>query len=164
MYSLLRKALYIAVFVSIYFLGIREIRALIHDAHLGTVLPEQYGQISSELSFYPQSSVSFTFFKTGTEFKPEWQYKIPFGLFFLLAILGLISIGADNRMFVYLVSIHFAAGLLSFLMMVIAVNGLRSFIIIPDLISRYLIPLCSLGLVALTYLEQKNKISEYEGT
>ncbi|GAB5409649.1 MAG: hypothetical protein BalsKO_20140 [Balneolaceae bacterium] len=160
--KLLKKTLLIIGFVLFYFLGIREVRGVIHDAHYGSILPSQQGVISSELYFEAQSSVSFTFRETYLEHGYGWQYKIPFGSFFLFATIGLLMIEVSKREYGILVLIHLFGGIISFLFVLMGLHVWVKFMIIPDLLSRYLLPLSSMGYVALMYLQQRSKVSYEE--
>ncbi len=157
MLNLLKKGLLVISFVLIYFLGVREVRKVVHNIHLGTVLPTQLGQINNQIDFESQSSVSFTFHKLGTEKSHGWQYKMPFGSFFLFGTIGLILLGASRKDFGILSAIHIVGGVVSFIFVLIGVHGWVNFLIIPDILSRYLIPVSSLGFVALTYVQKKPK-------
>lgn len=160
MLLLLKKVLLIAVFILIYFLGIREIRVMIHDFHLGTILPAEYGQLEGDLYFISKSPVSFTFYEEAKVIHKKWKYKIPFGLFFLLGFIGLILIDVDKILYLYLIGIHAMGVVISFLFLNFATRWCSHFLIVPDLLTRYLIPLFSLGLAALTYIQQKEKAEE----
>lgn len=157
MLHLLKKGLLVIGFVLIYFLGVREVRKVVHNFHLGTILPAQLGQINNQLEFESQSSVSFTFHKLGTEKGHGWQYKMPFGSFFLFGTIGLILSGTNRKEFGILSAIHVVGGVVSFTFVFIGLQGWANFLIIPDLLSRYLIPVSSLGFVALTYVQKKPK-------
>ena len=160
MYSLLKKAAFITVFTLIYFLGIRELRGVVHDLHLGTILPAEYGELQEGFWFYAPSSVSFAFYEESEVIHKQWTYKIPFGMFFLFGCLGLIALGSRNNSYMYLVGIHFIGGMLSFIGLLLALTLSFKFLIIPDLLSRYLVPLCSLGLVALSYIQKREALKE----
>tara|TARA_R110000868_G_scaffold383578_10_gene650735 strand:- start:7977 stop:8465 length:489 start_codon:yes stop_codon:yes gene_type:complete len=160
MSSLLKKGLFIIGFVLIYFVGIREVRKVIHEGHFGTVFPEQLGSINDELRLEAQSSVSFTLLEVKENNGHGWQYKMPFGSFFLFAILGLILLGANRKDYTILSLIHIIGGIISFLFVLLGINIGVKFLIIPDLLSRYLIPVSSLGFVALTYLQKNSRDSD----
>lgn len=162
MFKLFKKALLIIGFILLYFLGIREVRKVVHELHLGTVFPEQLSVIDDELEIESQSSVSFTFYNLQYEKGHGWQYKIPFGSFFLLAVIGLILIDANGKEYATLASIHIIGGLISFLFVLMGINIWINFLIIPDLLGRYLIPISSLGYVALSYVQKKQKVLDGE--
>ena len=159
--GLLKKSLVCMVMVIAYFLGVREIRYVVRDIHVGTVLPAEFGEISENLFFYQQSNAALKFANRSSRGIHARVYKIPFGVFFLLGMFGLVFIDAPGKSYAFLISIHFLSGILSFFFMLIGVYLLVPCLIIPDLISRYLTPLCSLGLVVLTFVQQR-KVAESE--
>lgn len=118
---------------------------------MGTILPVEYGLINENISFYAQSSVSFTFCDSCKEYGKGWQFKIPFGSFFLFGVIGLLIMGVDKIPFLYLSGFHFLSGLLSTILVMLAINYSMSLFIIVDFISRYLLPLGSFGYVAFLY-------------
>lgn len=158
----LKKLLLIIGFVLLYFLGVREVRGIIHDAHYGIILPSQQGLITNEVGFESQSSVSFTFYELNTESGHGWQYKIPYGSFFLFAIIGLISIGASMKDYWILILIHLFAGIISFSFVLMGIHFWVKLLMISDLLTRYLLPISSMGFVALIYLQQRSKVSNEE--
>ncbi len=157
---LLKKLLLFIVIVAIYFLGVRKVRSAIHDVHLGSILPNTYGLVEedSNIAFFAQSSVGFTFYEQSEESSYNWQYKIPFGSFFLFSVLGLVLVGAGKNEYLILAGIHVISGLISFFFLAIGINFYHNFLLVPDLLSRYLVPLCSLGLVGLAYLKKTGKL------
>lgn len=159
MYNLAKKALIIIVFSLIYFLGIREARAFLHGLHLGTILPDEYGVFDEGISFDNKSSVSFSFYTNfdSDEVSRVWSYKIPFGLFFLLAVLGLILLDSETKYYYYISVIQLIALIFSIIGLLLAKSLSAKFLVIPDIISLYLLPLCSLGLVALVFIAKKEE-------
>lgn len=157
---LLKKLLLFIVIVLIYFLGIRNLRAVVHDLHFGSVLPDTYGLVgeSTNLTFYSQSTVSYTFVYQPDETEYIWIYKIPFDSFFLFAMLGLVFLNAKKDDYLILTGIHFTSGLISLLFLVLGIHFQHYLLLVPDLLSRYLVPLCSLGMVGLAYLKNKGKL------
>ncbi|RNC86041.1 MAG: hypothetical protein ED557_04525 [Balneola sp.] len=156
---LLKKLLLLTIVVIVYFFGIRNLRSLVHDFHLGSVLPTSSGLIDGDtsLSFYSQSSVSYTFYYN-SDSSYTWVYKIPYGAFFLFSLLGLILIDAKRVDYLILIGIHFTSGLISFLFLLVGINFYHYLLIVPDLLSRYLVPLFSLGLVGFAYLKKDGKL------
>ncbi|HCD53570.1 MAG TPA: hypothetical protein DEQ34_14065 [Balneolaceae bacterium] len=151
----LKKSLLLIVLIGVYFLGLREIRKIGHNALMGSLLPDNYGEITDGLFFFSQSSVSFTLAES-MEADHGWQYKMPFGSFFLFSILGLVFVGGKSSDYGVLALIHVTGFVLSTLFVWIGLRAGNGFFVVPDMLSRYLVPLASLGLVALVYLRQKN--------
>lgn len=158
--KLFKKLFLCVIVVAVYFGGVRKLRNVIHDAHIGTILPKENGEINSNLSFYTEGAVSFSFTLSSDSNFTSKKYKIPFGLFFLLPLIGLVILGTLRQDFFVLISIHLLGGIISFLALIYAIPEHPYVLIIPDMLSRYLIPLLSLGLVALSYLQKKNSTDE----
>ncbi|MEQ9265703.1 MAG: hypothetical protein RLN81_10810 [Balneolaceae bacterium] len=158
MNKLVYKFLIVIGIILIYFSGIRVFRGIVHDIHMGIFLPEEYGIVSDDLIFYSQSSVSFTFESVGEEIPITWQYKIPFGIFFLFSLIALSSFSSSKQHYFALILIHLFCGFLSFVFMILGTNYLKELLFVPDFVSRYLIPICSLGYVVLIY--KRNQLED----
>ncbi|MBO6792736.1 MAG: hypothetical protein JJ895_02405 [Balneolaceae bacterium] len=161
MHNILKKVLIVLAVAVIYFFGIRELRKSIHEIYRGTLLPNDYGIVNEDLSFYAQSSVSFTFCNDCEEYGKGWQFKIPFGSFFLFSVIGLVLIGVDHIPYIVLSGFHFMMGILTLILVCLAINYTSSLLIIVDFISRYLLPLGSFGYVAFVYGKSKMKDSPH---
>lgn len=155
--NVLKKVGLAAAVIVIYFLGIREVRQEVHDFYMGTILPEEYGEINNQYSFYSQSSVSFTICSECSEYGKGWLFKVPFGSFWLFGAFALVLISAKRESYLILSAIHLSAGILTFLFVLIGKNGFDVLMIGTDFISRYLLPLFSLGYVALVIGQSKTK-------
>ena len=139
-----------------YFSLFRDIRGVLHENLRGTILPENYGVINDEIAFITPSSVAFILYRFESNPENGWQYKMPFGSFFLFSLIGLVFIKAKRKSFLILISFHFIGGLLSTLFVWIGIHGFTNALIFTDFISRYLLPIGSLGLVALTLVQIKD--------
>jgi len=157
MSNVLKKAGLAAAVVVIYFFVIREVRQEVHNFYMGTVLPDEHGEINDHYSFYSQSSVSFTICSECTEYGKGWLFKVPFGSFWLFGAFALVLISAKRESYLILSAIHLSAGVVTFLFVLIGQNGFDILMIGTDFISRYLLPLFSLGYVALVIGQSKTK-------
>jgi hypothetical protein len=153
----LKKGILAVVLVLVYFLGIREVRQVVHDFYMGTVMPSKYGQINENYVFYSQSSVSFTIVDSAESSSKGWQFRIPFDSYWLFGTFALILAGASLRQFVFLVYMHIAAGLITLVFVWIGIKGFDVLLIATDFICRYLIPLISLGYAAFVIGNKKWK-------
>lgn len=88
-----------------------------------------------------------------------YTFKFPFGYFFILGLAGLVLIGGNYRLVFILVGIHALATVLNIFALWIGIMLNPYLFSIMDLISRYLLPLSSLGLVAFGLLEKKRRIA-----
>jgi hypothetical protein len=121
-------------------------------------------QTSNILSFQKLDTrlVVFEYSKDNTE--KLFSYKVPFGYFFFLGIIGLILIGADKTYFIVLISAH------GFILIVASTIFLMNIIHNPgmlhvlDFLSTYLAPLSALGITPLSlYYKRKNKSPDTQG-
>lgn len=156
MVDLAKKLVLIVCFIAIYFFMLRSGRALLHDQLMGTLLPKEYGVIQDNLAFLSQSSVSFTIYDI-IQNSHGWQYKMPFGSFFLFAMIGLIAIKSGKSGYLQLIGLHLAGFIIATIAVWVALKGVTNAMVITDFISRYLVPVGSLGLVAITYMQMKNE-------
>lgn len=133
-------------------MGLREIRKGLIDIQVESVI-EAEGERGITTIEPAQVSITFTLEKINTR-----VYKISFDMFFLFSCIGLVLVEGNRRDYLVLVSIHFIGGILSTAFMWISINSNPGLLIIPDALSGYFIPLCSLGLVALVYIQKKNEL------
>lgn len=152
MNNLFKKLVLIFAIVGVYFLAVREARKSLVSIQIEKVLEFQ-GR--SSITKIEQAPVSITF---ALDTFSTRLYKISFGMFFLFGCIGLVLVESKRTDFLILVSIHLIGGIISTAFMWIGINSSSNLLIIPDALSRYFIPLCSLGLVALVYIQNKNKV------
>ena len=164
MHRILKKGGLAVLIVLIYFFGIRELRQEVHDLYMGTVLPDEYGQINDDYSFYSQSSVSFTIIPNSTSSQISWQFRIPFDSYWLFGTFVLILIGASKKEYIVLSTIHLVSGISNTILVAIGIFGYDIFLILTDFNCRYLIPLASLGYVAVIVGTKKSKSSSHVHT
>lgn len=152
----IKRVLLICIVILFYFSVFRSVRSWGHDQLMGTLLPDEYGVIVDNLAFYSQSSVSFTIYDT-IKNNHGWQYKMPFGSFFLFSIIGLIAIKSGKEAFFQLIGLHVIGFLIATITLFIGLKSAAQAFIVTDFISRYLIPVGSLGLVAISLMKKKNE-------
>lgn len=148
MHKLLKKAFFIIGFILLYFVAIREVRK---------VMLQIQAPLLEEVSVYEIESVSGVSLTISPIPHKKFQYRIPFDSFLLFSGIGLIALGASIRFFYYLFTVQLAGGILSTIFLWLGVQTTYYFLIVPDIIGRYLIPLSSLGLVALYYIQLNAK-------
>ena len=157
MQKLFKKVLLIVFFIFVYFLGIRSVResivAIQRDSIIELVSEKQ--ELTVELQ-----SVSFKFDFHRDGFDKELTSKLSFGMFFLFAVIGFIVIDTPSRMYYILLGIHLIGAVLVTSFTWISLKSNPLLLTIPDFLSRYLIPLSSFGLVALSYLQKKKLVDE----
>jgi hypothetical protein len=87
------------------------------------------------------------------------SYKVPFGFFFLISI-SLLVLKARYQEIKALIVIHLVVLIICSVLIRMSLTEVPQFLFIIDLLTVYLIPLCSLGLVALAYIQKKNERTE----
>ncbi|MEX0723187.1 MAG: hypothetical protein WD357_00610 [Gracilimonas sp.] len=93
-------------------------------------------------------------------FEKILHYKFPFGFFFLLGIIGLILIGSDKGFYIILIGIHaFMIIVASLTFSLFVSQGVWS-LVVCDMLSRYFIPLSSIGIIPLSLLAKRNLLHE----
>ena len=143
------KRVGLAIFIIlIYFLGIRELRKEMHDLYVGTIFPENYGQINEHYAYSSQSSVAFVIYAINGTQPKGWDLRMPFDSYWLFGTIGLIFLGSRKDNFVVLIAIHLVTGVLNVLFVLIGLKGYDFFLFSVDFMCRYLIPLASLGYVS----------------
>lgn len=155
MSNLFKKLGLIIIITGIYFIGIREIRSSLNEIHYDIITAQN--DVSKDYSVKKKTTI-LKFDIGSTKTVENWVFKLPFGMFFLFGCIGLVLVDSKRKDFLILVSIHLIGGIISTAFMWIGINSSSSLLIIPDALSRYFIPLCSLGLVALVYIQNKNKV------
>ena len=151
-----KKLVLIFFFIAFYFFILRSGRAVLHDQLMGTLLPQEYGAIQDDLAFHSQSTVSFMIFSSQV-INHGWQYKMPFGSFFLFAMIGLMGIKSRKSGYIQLTVLHAVGFVIGTMAVWIGINGFPRALILTDFISRYLVPVGSLGLVAISLMQKKNE-------
>lgn len=154
--KLLRKFLLILGFVLIYFFGVRNVRVTLIDFIQNPVNNLIENNQNLDLIRNPTTIDFISNYSESTSNK--YTFKFPFGMFFLFSIIGLIITDATTNKYLILIFIHFIGGLLSIIFLFFGVTNWGYFLIVPDIISRYLLPMFSLGLVALSLPRKKNRL------
>ncbi|MEX0719389.1 MAG: hypothetical protein WD059_01895 [Balneolaceae bacterium] len=150
----LSRILLTALILLVYFFLLRPIRGEINQ----TIFPlvEQSIQESDSQISYSQSGTVSNRIEWGDISNPKELYlKIPFGLNFLIGIIGLILVKAENRYYWILAAIQLGGGIVAFASFYFGTVSSANFLIITDLIMRYLMPLCSLGIVPLAFIQKR---------
>ncbi|SMO96703.1 hypothetical protein [Gracilimonas mengyeensis] len=142
-----KRILIVALIIAGYFLLIRPARTMFMSWQSEQVYSHAISE-DLEITFeYRPTAIGFTYSLGGVE--SEGMYKIPFGRYFLLALTGSLLMGLSFKDAAYLVYIH---GLGFVLLNVFLYTGLYAYLPLlfgADLLSEYLIPLSSFGIILL---------------
>lgn len=154
--KLSKKVFWIGIYLLIHFLILSDLRTNLFQFQIKGV-DEYFSTTTNELSISRIDSRIIDFVQTGDTRKSAKiiTYKIPFGFFFLIGLVGLIAVGANRRMYLVLILSHLAVLLLGSLVFYLSINVNTWLLAINDLFTRYFIPLISVGVVAYAVLEKK---------
>jgi|AntRauTorcE11897_2_1112592.scaffolds.fasta_scaffold00349_4 hypothetical protein len=94
------------------------------------------------------------------DFQKILHYKFPFGFFFLLGIIGLILIGSEKNFYILLIGIHAFTAIIASLTFSLLAGQSVWLLIVCDMLSRYFIPLSSIGIIPLSLLAKRNLLHE----
>lgn len=143
------KAALISVYVLFHIFLLRPVRTAIFQYQVNEVFVESITE-SEELSFEKLDIRLAVFEYQKDDVKKLFFYKVPFGSFFFLGIIGLILVGSDGKLFGILISAHglILLGSLVIFSMDIVQNLMLLHIL--DFLSTYLAPLSALGVIPLS--------------
>ncbi len=154
--KLYRKVTWALIFVGIYFLAIRPVRGVLDQV---IYLPV----IEHNLNFDQYVSSNTVSTKLIWENGKNAQLKFPFGIFFLMASLGLIIIEAKLKIIQALLPLHFLGGLIMYIALWFGIIYTNLLFVIIDLVSVYLIPFFSFMILLLAVGDKKRKNDRYLG-
>ncbi|MEX0720219.1 MAG: hypothetical protein WD059_06095 [Balneolaceae bacterium] len=146
----------------------REIRTLLFSYQLNETLIERV-ENNPNLSFHQLDTRLVYFNYSSPDFQKYWHYKVPFGSFFFVSIVGLLAVGADRKYFYSIIIVHTTVLLITSAIFLLDVSTYYWLLIICDLLSRYLIPLCSIGMIPLAVIDKRRskvgfQVGETEST
>lgn len=144
--KLIRKALFAVLFVGLYFIVVREIRISLNTFFYELITDIE---ISSNLNVV-KFPTRLWIYDYSFEFAKTYTFRFAFGYYYLLGMTGLLFFSFDKRSFSYLTITHLLLTIVSLIATLIGLIRFNSFLILSDIISRYLIPSISLGIVAIS--------------
>lgn len=149
MKQLIVKFIFIIAFVGLYFVAIIPVR------EVGmTFLKEKVHEIKSEnIDIFEEGARGMTVNEVGNS--KMYKARISFGMNFFIGILGLITISAHRRYFISEVLIQLFFTALIFSAYLKGVQGSPIFLQIADMSSVYFLPLSSLFMVVLGFMDRK---------
>ncbi|MEX0856896.1 MAG: hypothetical protein WD016_02020 [Balneolaceae bacterium] len=145
----------------IYFFLLRPVRADINENILLPIIEHSVNNGSNtSIGYEAGSRVSTRIFWGEVSSLNEFYIAVPFGLQFLIGMLGLVSIRADKKYYLALVIIQVVGGILTVSFFYLGALYLKYLLICADLTIRYLTPLCSLGTVPLAFIQKRQQLHE----
>ncbi len=88
--------------------------------------------------------------------RKEYAARVPFGMNFFIGIIGLVLISATKKFYYIEVGVQVFFGILIFISFFYGTQGNIIFLQISDMASIYFLPLSSLFMVVLAFIEKKS--------
>ncbi|MEO1022675.1 MAG: hypothetical protein AAFW89_09025 [Bacteroidota bacterium] len=153
MRSLVLKLGLIALFFLFYLFILRPSRVVFSDHVLNPVFDHTKSvTVENDIQVFQNTSgVGLLVLRNGD----IMYFKMPFGVNALITVCAFILIGSGKTQWFTLISIQIVGWLLALGFLLLAMYLSSSFLTITDLLMRYLIPVCTLGLVPLSLLQKK---------
>jgi hypothetical protein len=148
----MKKFAFIALYILFHLFILREIRTGIFDLQMRGAQLDRVEAIP-DLSIMNLHTRLIYFEYESIDYYKVWHYKMQFGLFFLIAMIALIALGAEWRYYLILAGSHFAVMLISSVILIFGIHQNVMLLSISDLLSRYFIPFCSIGIASFAYLD-----------
>ncbi|MEQ8523494.1 hypothetical protein [Gracilimonas sp.] len=143
------KAGLISAYVLFHIYLLRPVRTAVFQFQVDEDFIESINE-SEGLSFQKLDIRLAVFEYTKDDVEKLFFYKVPFGSFFFLGIIGLILIGADAKFFGILISAHGFILLWSLIIFSMDIAQNLMLLHILDFLSTYLAPLSALGVIPLS--------------
>lgn len=159
---MMKKIIFIVLYVALHFLIMHDVRT--------AVFSFQTQELTEKIEHVENTTISklgtrLIYFEYNSEnFDKIWTYKLPFGFFFFLGIIGLILTGANKNYYFGLIGIHLLVSIAGALVFTYLVYKSVWMLAVCDLLSRYIIPLSSIGIIPLSLLEKRRNTIHEEKT
>jgi hypothetical protein len=152
----LKKFCLISLYLLIHFLILTEVRTALFQYQISGV-KFYYSSHDSEITINRIDTriIDFNYPVSNKTTEKVWSYKIPYGFFFLLGIIGLIIVGSDRKFYIVLLLSHFVVLLMGSLVFYLSINVNTWLLAISDLLTRYFTPMVSISVVAFALLEKR---------
>jgi len=142
------KAIFVVAFIGFYFLLLRPVRSTTINT-----IKTNIELVNIEVSSSSSTGLYLDFTKEG--FSKRFNFKSPFGMFFLFSGITLILLGTNWKQISVLMAIHLSLWCIALLCFFIGGKGTALYLQIMDFFVRYLIPLCTLGYPLYLIIEKK---------
>jgi hypothetical protein len=149
------KIFMLVLFILFYFKGVISLREVTMDK----VKVAMVESMSDKVNVFEEGARGVTVFVTGSPQK--YKARIPFGMNFFIGIIGLILISASKKFYYIEIAVQIFFGLIIIFSFLHGVKDNVFFLRISDMASVYFLPLSSLFMVVLAFIEKKTfKIKE----
>lgn len=152
----LKKFILISLYLLLHFLILTDVRTALFEYQISGVRT-YYSTHDSVVTINRIDTriIDFNYPESNKTTEKVWSYKIPFGFFFLLGIIGLIIVGSDKKYYLVLLLTHFVVLLSGSLVFYLSINVNTWLLAISDLLTRYFTPAVSISVVAFALLEKR---------
>lgn len=147
--SIFYKFLVLVFFIGVYFQGIIPSREISMD-FLKSSMSEK---MSTEVKVFEEGARGITVYKVGNIGK--YKARVPFGMNFFIGFIGLILISAARKFYFIEIGVQLIFGIIIFSSFLYGVKGNTFLLRISDMASIYFLPLSSLFMVVLAFIEKK---------
>lgn len=143
------KILFLIVFILFYFKGVIPLR----ERAMSELKTQMFENIDEKIKIFEEGARGVTVYEVG--FSQKYKARVPFGMNFFIGIIGLILISATKKFYLIEIGVQILFGLIIAFSFIYGVQGNISFLRISDMASIYFLPLSSLFMVVLAFIEKK---------
>ncbi len=120
---------------------------------MSEVKAQMFENIDEKIKIFEEGARGVTVYEVG--FSQKYKARVPFGMNFFIGIIGLILISATKKFYLIEIGVQIVFGLIIAFSFIYGVQGNISFLRISDMASIYFLPLSSLFMVVLAFIEKK---------
>ncbi len=120
---------------------------------MSEVKAQMFENIDEKIKIFEEGARGVTVYEVG--FSQKYKARVPFGMNFFIGIIGLILISATKKFYLIEIGVQIVFGLIIAFSFIYGVQGYISFLRISDMASIYFLPLSSLFMVVLAFIEKK---------
>lgn len=152
---MIKKSAFIVAYLLIHLFILRGVRTELFAVQVELGNFETVSQKIEGLSVQKLGTRLVHFNYEQPDFQKVWQYKLPLGFYFLIAMLALILIGAELRFFYLLLAVHISVLIISAAILVWGMYASVWLLSVADLLSRYFIPFGSVGIACFAFINKR---------
>lgn len=143
-------------FITVYFFGIIPAR----EASMTQIKSQMNEKIVESFTVFEEGNRGVTVQEKKTQKK--YKARVPFGMNFFIGMIGLIIISAKKKYYIIESVAQIIFGVFITLSFLIGVQGYAFLLQISDMLSVYFLPLVSLFMVVLAFIEKKSNMVKDE--
>lgn len=147
----MKKAVLVGLYIMFHLFVLREVRTSFFEVQTKYLVEEGISSIET-ISVNGLGARLIYLEYHADDFKKIWHYKFPFGFFFLLGMIGLILLGADKNFYLIIIGVHLIVTIMCTLIFSYLIYQNVWWLAVSDMLSRYFIPLSSIGIIPLSLL------------